>query len=195
MPVRRWKVNYSKIIIQVTLSGLLMLSASAFGRGPADKVTGDFAIAGCFECVPGDPLGLIRDRYISAHEASGRRAQKGFLFSVNSSDSWYEIDFRDTENTCVNVFADGEARIGGLVSDGNVAAVGKYFGYAISDGGQPDRNVYSDTMWVIRFDGSDTKSDFFNWCLDIGPVGPATWWPQAVVEGNVKVHNYEVDGD
>jgi len=185
-----------KHISLFTISGAaLLMAASAIGGVPADKVTGTFGIAGCYDCVPGDPLGIIRDRYISAHEAVGNRPQKGYLFSVSNGVNWYEIDFKDKQNTCVNVFVDGSARIGGLVAYGNVGAVGKYFGYDISDGGQPDPNAYVDTMWVIRFDGSDPKSDFFNWCHDIGPIGPATWWPQAVVEGNVKVHNYGTDGD
>ena len=173
----------------------LMLAGNAFGGGPVDKGTGEFSIAGCYECVPGDPLGLIRYRLVSAHEGNGRRDQKGFLYSEVDG-NWYLIDFDDTENTCVNVFEDGSAYIGGLVSDGNVGAVGKYFGYDISDGGQPDPAVYNDTMWVLRFDSPvDPKTDFFNWCNGYLPIGPATWWPQAVVEGNVKVHNYPGDAD
>jgi len=204
-------VRFSRTIIQLVISGSIVLSASAFGGGPADKVTGDFAIIGCYQCAPGDPLGLIRYRYISAHEATGRRTQKGFLFSVNDSVTWYEIDFWDTENTCVNIDADGEARIGGLVSDGNVGAVGKYFGYDISDGGQPDPDVYVDTMWVIRFDqcvagspptgnlncggtGLTPKVRFFDWCNG-ADASYATHWPQAVVGGNVKVHNNDTDAD
>jgi len=188
-------VKISQVFLHVTIFGLVMLASNALAGGQADKVTGTFAIAGCYECVPGDPLGLIRDRYVYAHEAIGHRAQKGLLFSITDDTWWYEIDFRDTENTCVNIFADGSANIGGLVNDGNVAAVGKYFGYAIADGGEPDPDEYMDSMWVIRFDGSDPKTDFFNWCLQTEPVGPATWWPQAVVEGNVKVHNNQGDED
>ena len=204
-------MKFSKILLQAILSGLIALSASAFAGGPADKVTGEFAIVGCYDCVPGDPVGLIRYRYVSAHEAFGRRAQKGFLLSVNDSTTWYEIDFGDSANTCVNIHADGEARIGGLVSDGNAGAVGKYFGYDISDGGQPDPDVYNDTMWVIRFneciaelppDGNDNcggtglspKTRFFDWCNGADAMF-ATHWPQAVIGGNVKVHNNAADGD
>ena len=70
----------------------LMLAGNAFGGGPVDKVTGEFSIAGCYECVPGDPLGLIRYRLVSAHEGNGRRDQKGFLYSEVDG-NWYLIDF------------------------------------------------------------------------------------------------------
>jgi len=184
----------NQIALFTTTLVTLLLSASVCAGGPADKVTGDFTIVGCYQCVPGDPLGIYRYRDISAHEAAGKRFQKGHLFSWQDNDAWYQMNFRDTENTCVHVYAEGAARIGGLVSDGNVGAVGKYFGYDILDGGQPDPELYVDTMWVIRFDGADPKADFFFWC-ETGTVVTATWWPQAVIEGNVKVHNYKYDGD
>lgn len=175
-----------------------LTAADGFARGPADKVTGQFTIVGC--CPIGESP-VMRHRELSAHEPLGKHRQKGYLFSLNSQDRWYVMNFNDAANTCVNVYGDRRARIGGLISEGN-QAVGRYFGYDIEDWGEPA--YLTDTMLVLRFigpggpdDAAQARVNFLIWC-DTGVYSNATvdrLWPQIVIDGNVKVHNYPGDGD
>ena len=153
--------------------------------GPADKVTGEFT------------LNDVYHRLVSAHEATGKHPQKGFFFSWQDSGRWQEIDFSDTVNTCVNVFADGQARIGGLISDGNEGnpAIGRYFGFNLLDGGEGKPGLivdHSDTYRVSTVYYSESaRLGLLEWCnsgTHAGLIGQAIW-PHSVTEGNLQVHN------
>ena len=52
-------------LLAIGLAGLLATGAAAAG-GPADKVTGDFTQGNCWGCSPGDELGFVAHRLISA---------------------------------------------------------------------------------------------------------------------------------
>ena len=173
---------------------LALFTLTVYARGPADKVTGEY---------------ILDDRYhrlVSAHEATGKHPQKGFFLSWQDSGAWYEIDFSDTVNTCVNVFADGQARIGGLVSDGKEGGgpIGLYFGFYVEDGGEPGSVVdYGFTYRVSTDKWSEVARDaLLDWCktgeleLDvnvvIGPTlqaGAVVWGLHFVTDGNLQVHN------
>jgi hypothetical protein len=175
------------------------VAAGGAFAGPTDKVTGESTYAGCNGCVPGDELGITRHRLISAHEAFGRRAQKGFYFAWNDEGRWFDIDFRDTHNTCVNVISDSEARIGGLVGEGNGPQVGRYFGIYIVDAGEPA--WFADHGFTYRvsldYGSEEARLGLLNWCETgelAGLYGGAVW-PHVVIDGNVQVHNSPMDGD
>ena len=177
---------------------LAVFTCAAYAGGPkakagwsADKVTGDYT------------LNNVYHRLVSAHEATGKHPQKGFFLSWQDSGRWYEIDFRDPENSRVNVFADGQARIGGLVSDGNegAAAIGRYFGFNLLDGGKGKLGHvvdHSDTYRVSTvYYSEDARLALLEWC-DSGTyadlIGQAIW-PHSVSDGNLQVHNSPHNGD
>ncbi len=87
-------------------------AGSAVAGGAADKVTGEFMRGNCWDCSPGDELGFVAHRLISAHEAFGKHAQKGFLLSWRDDGAWFEMDFSDPAETCVHVYGDGLVRMG-----------------------------------------------------------------------------------
>ena len=170
----------------VVIAGTLMCFSALAGNA-ADKVTGSFRHA----APVNDPGDVIYSKYISAHEALGGRPQLGFIYLVRpDGHTWEYIDLADTKNACVNVHADGEARIGGLVTDGIGPGLGRYFGWALQDNGEPGR--MSDLTTTLRFDDAEK---LFAWCIS----GDTDWanaiWPHIVVAGNLKVHNFGSDAD
>jgi hypothetical protein len=175
-------------------------------RGFTDKVTGEYTIADFYH------------RLHSAHEAFGKHPHKGFFFSWRDNGSWFEMDLSDAENTCVNVFADGQARIGGLVSNGSDFApqIGRYFGLFMMDGGEPGVMVDHSFTYRVSTDywSEDARLALLEWCetgdlqiFDDGESGPvvgppiavlngAVVWPtRPVTHGNLQVHNSQRDGD
>lgn len=186
-----------------------LFAASVLAGGAVDKVTGDFTQGACWDCTPGDTLGQIAHRLISAHEASGKHRQKGFMLSWRDNGSWWEMDFRDAANTCVHVSADGEARIGGLVTDGQrpdgtaAPQIGRFFGVFLVDEAEPA--YFKDHGLVYRFStdywSDEARQQFFEWC-NTGNL-PAVEdrltnfavWSHVVIEGNLQVHNSHKDGD
>lgn len=190
-------------LLTITASACL-LAASAFAGGAVDKVTGEFTRAGCpdYECQPDDDLLFVGHRILSAHESSGKHPQKGFMFSVNNSGTWFELDFTDTFNTCVNIYADGRARIGGVVNSGNGAQVGRAFGFYLEDEGGPA--YFSEKGHTVRFTTQyalvETARLYVqHWCqtgnLQGAPLPGYAVWSGIVIEGNLVIHNSERDGD
>jgi len=184
---------------------IALFTLTGYARGPADKVTGEY---------------ILNDRYhrlVSAHEASGNRPQKGFFLSWQDNGSWYEMDFNDTENTCVNVFTDGQARIGGLVRKGvkdNEPApqIGRYFGIFVEDGGEPGSIVDYGFTYRVSTDywSENARLALLDWCetgeleLDGSAViappiavqeGAVVWGLHFVTDGNLQVHNSPSDND
>ena len=191
------------------VAALAMASANAVAGGAADKVTGDFTQGNCWGCAPGDDLGFVAHRLISAHESFGKHAQKGFFLSWRDDGAWFEMDFSDPAETCVHVYADGHVRMGGLVTDGQRAdgspapQIGRYFGVSLVDEGEPA--YFADHGVVHRFTtdywSAEARAQFLDWC-DTGdlPTGDellpgAAEWPNIVFEGNLQVHNAPKDGD
>lgn len=188
---------------------LCLFTAGALAGGAVDKVTGDFTQGNCWDCAPGDILGQVAHRLVSAHEASGKHRQKGFMLSWRDDGSWWEMDFRDVANTCIHVFEDGEARIGGLVTDGQRAdgtaapQIGRYFGIYLVDRAEPA--YFQDHGLIYRFTtdywSEAARQQFLEWCAtgklpsdDVRLVNFAVWsW--VVFEGNLQVHNSTWDGD
>ena len=190
-------------MIKVTISILALLTASAFGVDRAEKVTGEFVRA-----PSPNPSGATQVTEIAAHEAFGRSPQQGYFFTHNDIDgdgvyaNWRLIDFDDPENTCVNVYGDGRARIGGYVSKTNEGnpLKSRYLGYDLLDGGQPNLNEYVDFMTVNLFtepdpekrnDRTDPRSAFMEWC-ETGNLKQKDIdgsFPKYVVEGNLKIHH------
>jgi len=193
----------SSLIRQLMLSFLLamsalLLSVNAFG---VEMVTGEFIRAPS----PNPDVIPIQITEISAHEATGTSSQKGYFFTHTDRDndgeydSWRLIDLRDTENTCVNVYGDGQARIGGLISDWNEGNgfAGRYLGYDLLDGGQPNVNEPVDFLTIILFIEPDPENiddllrGFKRWC-DTGKLSKKVVlgaFPKYVMDGNLKIHN------
>lgn len=165
----------------ITLTAASLLAASAFAGGATSKVTGEFT------------LNDVHHRLVSAHEAGGKHPQKGFFFSWRDDGHWFEMNFRDTENTCVNVFANGEARIGGLVSDGNGAQVGRYFGFLLVDGGEPGLSVDHGFTYRVTTEywSEEARLAVHEWCKSgtLGGLFEQAIWPYVVTDGNLQVHN------
>jgi hypothetical protein len=178
-----------------------LVAASTFARGPVDKATGEYTHGNCWDCVPGDELGFISHKLLSAHEASGKHRQKGFVFSWNDEGRWFEMDLGDIHNTCVNVYADGRVRTGGLVSAGNGPQVGRYFGLDLADDGEPA--YFVDQGATIRFSldyySEPARLAFLDWCetgeLPNEPINGLAVWAHIIFEGNLQVHNSPGDGD
>jgi len=197
----------STLFAIVAVMGLA--TANAVAGGVVDKVTGDFTQGNCWDCTPGDELGFVAHRLISAREATSKHPQRGFLFSWKSDGSWWEMNFNDSAETCVHVYADGHVRMGGLASDGRnkfgepASQIGRYFGVYLVDGGEPA--YFMDHGVVYRFStdtwSTDAKEQFFHWCdTGILPAGidllpGAAEWPNVVFQGNLQVHNSSKDGD
>lgn len=183
------------------LVSALSIPTSTFADGPVDKATGEYTHGNCWGCVPGDTLDFVSHKLISAHEASGKHRQKGFVFSWNDNGRWFEMDLRDTQNTCVNVYADGHVRTGGLVSDGNGGQVGRYFGLDLVDGGEPA--YFVDHGFTIRFSldyySEEARLAFLDWCesgeLPDEPIYGLAVWSHVIFQGNLQVHNSRRDGD
>lgn len=164
-----------------------LLCISALAGGAADKVTGGYRHA----APVNDPGDVIYSKRISAHEALDGLRQLGFIFIVRpDGHTWEYIDLADTENACVNIYADSEARVGGLVTDGIGPGLGRYFGWALTDIGEPGR--MSDLTTGLRFDNAQ---NLLNWCDDGDEKWANAVWPHIVVAGNFQVHNYRSDGD
>lgn len=179
-----------------------LLAANAFARGPVDKATGEFTHGNCQDCFPGDQLNFVSHKMISAHEASGKRPQKGFVFSWNDDGLWFEMDLSDTHNNCVHVYEDGRVRTGGLVSDGNGSQVGRYFGLLFADDGEPAYFVdYGVTVrFSLDYDSEQARLAFLDWCEKgnlplTGSMNGLAVWPNVIIQGNVQVHNSPRDGD
>jgi hypothetical protein len=195
-------MNGSKLF-SITVTACL-LAANAFAQGATDKVTGEYTRAGCNDCQPGDVLNFVGHRLLSVHEASRKRPQKGFLFSWNDAGRWFALDFTDTFNTCVNVYADGRARIGGVIEYGNGPQVGRVFGFYLEDHGAPA--YFSDKSHTVRFaldyEAVDAaRNHLMSWCAtgELPAPGEAlaglVVWPGIVIDGNLTVHNSASDGD
>lgn len=187
-----------RALLTVTLS---LAALNAFAGGPVDKATGEYTHGNCFDCVPGDELSFVSHKLMSAHEASSKHPQKGFVFSWNDQGRWFEMDLRDTDHTCVNVYADGRVRTGGLVRDGSGAQVGRYFGLDLVDDGEPA--YFVDHGATIRF-GLDHYSEtarlaFLDWCetgeLPAEPLYGLAVWFHVIIQGNLQVHNAPGDDD
>jgi len=188
----------------LTLMAACLLAANAFAGGTTDKVTGEFTRGSCFDCVPGTDLAFISHRLLSAHEAGPKHPQRGFLFSINEAGTWFEMDFSDTFNTCVNIYEDGKARIGGVILDGhgNGPQVGRVFGFHLEDNGGPA--YFSDMGHTVRFTWDyplkETAREYFqHWCqtglLPGDPLPGYVVWFGTTVDGNYVIHNSPADGD
>lgn len=182
----------------------LFAGAAVAGDGPADKVTGFFYnVSASDPACSADPpdlevtLANAVSKEFSAHEARGKRLQHGYVYLVRPTGQWELIDLGDVEESCVNVYADGEARVGGLIIDGTGPAVGRYFGFIVVDKGEPA--ACSDMSTTVRFprltDDPDSRENFLHWCETGNLDGNTGYWPGVLVYGNVKVHNYPGDGD
>jgi hypothetical protein len=180
------------------ISGMVLLSATAFAGGPADRVTGHFSVVACCPIAP-DPI--VRYREFFAWEESAESPQRGYMYSINDFDRWYQVDFGDMENSCVNVYEEGMVRLGGLVSDGNVGAVGRYFGFELQDWNQgPYHHASSRTFRFVGPGGPDdsepARENLMHWCLTGEYQGRVNAiWPAVVVQGDLKIHNSKADGD
>jgi hypothetical protein len=181
---------------------LTFFTFSVHAGGPTDKVTGEYTRANCDGCQPGDNLLFVGYRTISAHEASGKHRQKGFMFSLNEKGYWFELDFTDTFNTCVHIDEDGKARVGGVVNSGNGPQVGRVFGFYLEDHGGPA--YFSDEGHTVRFTSDYALVDIArayvkHWCLEgtlLGdPLPQYAVWPGIVIDGNLVIHNSPKDGD
>jgi hypothetical protein len=165
----------------ITLTAASLLAATAFAGGAANKVTGEFT------------LNDAHHRLVSAHEANDKHPQKGFLLSWRDDGTWFEMDFRDTQNTCVKVFADGQARIGGLVSDGNAPQVGRYFGFLLVDAGEPGLFVDHGFTYRVSTDywSEEARLALLEWCDtgELAGLANQAIWPYVVTDGNLQVHN------
>jgi hypothetical protein len=179
-----------------------LVAANVFAGGVADKVTGDYTRANCNSCQPGDVLKFNSYRLLNAHEASGKHPQKGFMFALNDAGYWFELDFTDTFNTCVKIYEDGRARIGGVVNSGNGPQVSRVFGFYLEDNGEPA--YFSDKGHTVRFTSDyglvETARLYVqNWCqtgnLPGDPLLGYVVWPGIVIDGNFKIHNSPKDGD
>jgi hypothetical protein len=178
------KLQFTRVVAIV--AGAL-IGISAFAGGAADKVTGHFRHAGPVN----DPGDVIYSKTISAHEAFAGRPQRGFIYAVRpDGHTWEYIDLADTSTACVNVYGDGQARIGGLVTGGIGPGMGRFFGWELRDNGEPAR--LSDLTTTLRFDDAD---DLLAWCIS----GDTNWanavWPHIVLSGNLQVHNFDSDAD
>jgi hypothetical protein len=171
----------------ILLVAVAFACQSVLADGPADTVTGGFRHA----APVNDPGDVIYTKRINAHEAVDGLLQHGFIYIVRpDGHTWEYIDLGDTDNACVNVYADGEARVGGLVTDGIGPGLGRYFGWALQDNGEP--GYLADRTTTLRF--VDVEG-FFAWCAT-GDEGYAdVIWPHIVVSGNLQVHNFATDGD
>ena len=162
---------------------LTLFTLGTYAHGPAEKVTGEFTHNDRFH------------RLVSAHEAMGKNLQKGFFLSWRDDGRWYEIDFWDTEHSCVNVFAEGQARIGGLVREGNEGApqIGRYFGLFMIDGGEPGPIVDQGFTYRVTTDywSEEARLALLNWCEtgELGGLFEQAVWPSVVTDGNLQVHN------
>ena len=217
----------SWLVITVAMC-LLAANAYAKGKGATDKVTGEYTRGNCPEYAcepPGDALNSVAHRMVSAHEASDKRPQKGFMLSWTDEGKWWEVDLSDTDNSCVHVYEDGKARIGGLVSDQGgynpgSGPIGRYVGFHIEDWGEPaywvDR-TQTHRMNFLRigehWDDYDEEEEYqygweavrdalLAWCANpYEEEPPFTWdegyrvWPGIIFEGNLQVHNSPKDGD
>jgi len=188
-------------LLTVTAAAYLLV-ANAFAGGAADKVTGEYTRAGCNGCQPGDELNFISYRLLNAHEASGKYPQKGFMFALNDAGFWFELDFTDAFNTCVKIYEDGRARIGGVVNSGNGAQVGRAFGFYLEDQGGPA--YFSDMGHTVRFTtdyGLVEAARLYvqHWCqtglLPGDPLPGYVVWAGIVIDGNLVIHNSPKDGD
>lgn len=170
-----------KTIILVLV--LTLFTVNTYARGPADKVTGEFT------------HNDTAHRLVSAHEAFGKHLQKGFFFSWRDDGRWFEIDFRDTEHSCVNVFADGQARIGGLIRDAHEGApqIGRYFGFLMVDGGEPGPIVDQGFTYRVTTEywSEEARLALLHWCEtgELGDLFEQAVWHAVVTDGNLQVHN------
>lgn len=200
-------MRYTRLLVQVALLGLVLMSAMAYAGGHANSVKGNFSIVAC--C----PIGVdtpIRYRQYDAWEESDKYPQGGYMYSIDPRDIWYMMDFSDTENTCVNVYDKGRARLGGLVSAGNAGAVGRYFGFDLHDWKQ--KRFHQDSGQVFRFigpggvddPGPERVANFMHWCETGEWVHEASGepdptinaiWPQVVVKGDLKIRQSQTKGD
>lgn len=180
-----------------------LLAGNALAGGAVDKVTGEYTRGSCYDCIPGTDLPFIAHRLVSAHEAGQKRPQKGFLLSVSeNSGHWFELDFSDTFNTCVNVYEDGKARIGGVIESGSGPQVGRVYGFYLEDNGGPA--YFSDRGHTVRFTYEyhlvEIAREYLqHWCrtglLPGDPLPGYVVWFGTVVDGNFVVHNSPRDGD
>jgi len=192
-----------RLLLSLISLTVCLLAVNAFARGPADKVTGDYTHGNCWDCAPGDTLAFVSHKLISGHEAQGNQPQKGFVFSWNDEGRWFEMNLTDTHNTCVNVYADGRVRTGGLVHEGNGPQVGRYFGLDLMDEGEPA--YFADHGFTIRFStlyySEQARQAFLDWCEtgDYPAPGTApegfTVWSHIIFQGNLQVHNSTRNGD
>lgn len=192
------KILKTQFLVGVTF---LFFTISVLGGGKVEKVTGEYVRAP----GPNGNLTPLQITEVAAHEATESSPQIGFYFTHTDSDddgvydSWRLIDLDDSENSCVNIYGDGVARVGGLVSewsDGNRLA-GRYLGYDLLDGGQPNTNEYVDFLTIILFSEPDPENPaeillgLMHWC-DTGELLEGVYdgaFPKYVSEGNLKIHN------
>jgi len=173
--------------ISILVFVLTLFSVTVYAGKSVDKVTGEF--------THNDAI----HRLVSAHESVGKHPQKGYVLSWRDNGRWYEIDFNDMENSCINVFANGHARIGGLVSAGNGPQVGRYFGLFIVDGGEPGTMADHGYTYRVSTDywSEEARLAILDWCETGVQAGLTneTIWPSVVTDGNLQVHNspYDID--
>ena len=182
---------------------LCLLAANAFAQGATDKVTGTYTRANCFGCQPGDELKFMSYRWLNAKEASAKHPQKGTMFALNDKGYWFELDFTDTVNTCVKIYEDGRARIGGVVQYANGPQIGRAFGFYLEDQGGPA--YFSDKGHTVRFAwerySEAARLQLQHWCKtgeppsDLDKLDGYVVWPGIVIDGNFVIHNSPKDGD
>jgi hypothetical protein len=176
----------SASLFSITAAACL-LASNVIAGGAVDKVTGEFTLSN------------DSHRLVSAHESGGGHLQKGFLFSLSDQGVWFEIDFNDADNTCVNVFGDGEARIGGLVSQGNGPQVGRYFGFLLVDAGEPALLVDHGFTYRVGTDywSEEARLALLEWCASgtLAELPNQAIWPYVITDGNLQVHDHPGDGD
>ena len=180
---------------------LELMEAATCAESETDKVVGAYTRANCDDCEPGDELTFVRQRLLTAHEAMGGFAQAGFMYSWNDAGGWYGLDFTDTYNTCVRIYDDGRARIGGVVKFGNGPQVGRAFGFHMED--QPGPAFFNDKVQTVRFSSdydSETARQYAHyWCQTGELQGEAlagyAEWPGIVIDGSFVICNLPMDGD
>lgn len=181
---------------------LKTVEAITCAQGATDKVMGTYTRANCNDCQPGDDLIFVAHRQLLASEARGALSQTGFMFSSNDADVRFELDFTDTYNTCVNIYADGRARIAGVVTDGNGPQVERVFGFHLEDHGWPA--YFSDKGQTVRFaleyNSEDARQYAHYWCetgelLNDQALEGYAVWPGIVIDGDLVICNTPTDGD
>ena len=136
---------------------------------------------------------------ISAHEAKGKRAQKGTVFCSLVADgngnpppapNTWEADL-SVDGACVVVNADGTARIAGIVTqaEGN-NELGLTVAFVVTDGGEP--GAYVDRLDITSAFPSGNLAGFCEGSLALSDLGSRRGVAlYSVVDGNIQVHKFD----